>query len=415
MSLKKARAEAHKTAMAAMRLVEEKGAKVTDEELAAMDEAVAAVKRLDASLEKARSARQALEGLAAEEEGEAPRTAPDGTGMKAEGYGERFTASETYQAFMKRHPGGPSDGADVKIDPTKVATLGEYVAGRKSSPIISTEHARLAKERRPMIDLVTPPDLTLLDLIGSGRMRGAFEYLQLTAVQNNAKVVQESTSDDVELKPISGITTALADCKSSTFADGMDITTQLLADDLALASALSNIMDINLQARICEQVLKGNGSNGAPRGILNTTGVQEVTYTAGTDATTAMVESVLKGKTKLRKVRGTASAIIVNPEDDEAINLLKDKDGRYLGGGPWSLAPSTLWGIRRVVSEDVEKGTAIMGDFSQVQLLDHQGLAVEMFKQHKDYAQRNRVYVRAELRAGLCIWRPAHLVVLKKG
>ena len=45
--------------------------------------------------------------------------------------------------------------------------------------------------------------------------------------------------------------------------------------------------------------------------------------------------------------------------------------------------------------------------------LDREGLAIEAFNQHLDFAARTRVYVRAELRAGVVIWRPNRLVVVK--
>ena len=48
-----------------------------------------------------------------------------------------------------------------------------------------------------------------------------------------------------------------------------------------------------------------------------------------------------------------------------------------------------------------------------MQLLDHEGLSVVAFNQHKDYAQRNMVYVRAELRGGVVIWRPNRLALVK--
>ena len=59
------------------------------------------------------------------------------------------------------------------------------------------------------------------------------------------------------------------------------------------------------------------------------------------------------------------------------------------------------------------KGQALMGDFKQVQLLDREGLAVTAFNQHADFAARNLVYVRAELRAGVVVWRPNRLALVK--
>jgi len=73
-----------------------------------------------------------------------------------------------------------------------------------------------------------------------------------------------------------------------------------------------------------------------------------------------------------------------------------------------------VWGRPRIVSEKLSgSNDAILGDFSTVALLDREGLSIEAFNQHKDFAQRNKVYVRAELRAGQVIWRPNRLVIAK--
>ena len=92
---------------------------------------------------------------------------------------------------------------------------------------------------------------------------------------------------------------------------------------------------------------------------------------------------------------------------------MQDADKRFYGNGPFGIGPSTLWGVPVATSEKITKGQALLGDFKQVQLLDREGLSVTAFNQHKDYAQRNLVYVRAELRAGVVIWRPNRLALVK--
>lgn len=67
----------------------------------------------------------------------------------------------------------------------------------------------------------------------------------------------------------------------------------------------------------------------------------------------------------------------------------------------------------RVLSTKIPVGTAIVGEFTQMALLDREGLSVVAFNQHKDYAQRNLTYVRAELRAAQVIWRPARFAVIE--
>ncbi|WP_237564198.1 phage major capsid protein [Actinomyces sp. 432] len=159
-----------------------------------------------------------------------------------------------------------------------------------------------------------------------------------------------------------------------------------------------------------DKVLNGTGT-GEPTGILATSGVQEVNPD-GAD-TMGLVKAVRRAKGRVQRVGGVTTAVLLNPEDQEEIDLLQDTTGRFYGQGPFGTGPGTLWGVPVIASEKIPAGQALVGDFKQVQLLDREGLAVTAFNQHKDFAQRNLVYVRAELRAGVVIWRPNRLCLVK--
>ena len=150
-----------------------------------------------------------------------------------------------------------------------------------------------------------------------------------------------------------------------------------------------------------------------PKGLLNTTGVQAGKYSKTGDEAMNLVKEIRRSLTKLRKVGAAANAILINPEDAEKIDLLQDTTNRFFGNGPWGTGPTTVWGRPLVECEQVAAGKVIVGDFKQLALLDRSGLSVEIFNQHKDYASRNLVYVRAELAAAQVIWRPSNFVVLE--
>lgn len=321
----------------------------------------------------------------------------------ADSLGEAFVKSEAYQQFRKAFPSGVGTGSSVHIQRARV---GEMKA------LIGTPVGRIQPIRYPTIDMIDRPRLTLLDIISRGEMAGAFEYVQITGVNRGAAIVAEATGTTgttpaTGLKPLSDFTTALADAKPYTYADGYEVTNDLLADAPAFAAFLNNELDYSLQSVIEDKVLNGAGTSGEPRGIMNTTGVQQQAFVED------MVTSIRKGITRVTRLGGQVTAVLMSPEDDEAWDLLKDDVGRYYGAGPFSSGPGTAWGRPRVVSERLEPGQSILGDFRTVALLDREGLSIEAFNQHKDYAQRNLVYVRAELRAGQVIWRPNRLVVVE--
>ncbi|WP_067428520.1 phage major capsid protein [Nocardioides jensenii] len=338
-------------------------------------------------------------------------------------FGEKFVKSAAYGEFRKEFPNGVGRGTPVSIGRVKVGERGTFAQTRLKTLTFGQAHTQPV--RFPTIDLVDRDRLTLLDLIDHGQTDGDFEYVQVTGVTRNAKIVGELTSESLEadLKPVSDMTTQLADAKVYTYADGYDVTNKLLANAPAFATYMNNELKYSLDNLIEDKLLNGTGTNGEPLGILSTTGVQQVEYTAEavgsdgmpTEATAkAFIRAIRMAILQITRLPGgTVTGIVMSPEMDAAMDLLQDLEGRYFSGGPFSSGPATLWGRPRVTSERVVDTNAILGDWKQVALLDNEGLSVLVFNQHKDYAQRNLNYVRGELSAAQAIWKPNRLTVVK--
>lgn len=347
-----------------------------------------------------------------------------GEGRDRETFGEQFVKSGAYEAFRKEFPNGVSKGTPVNIGRVKVGDRGSF-GQTHSAKALTFGTARTQATRFPTVDLVERDRLSILDLIDHGQTDGDFDYVQVTGVTRNAKIVGELTaaSDTADLKPVSDMTTAIADAKVYTYADGYDVTNKLLANAPAFATYMNGELTYSLDNLIEDKLLNGTGTNGEPKGVLTTSGVQSATYTAAalgsdgmpTDATVkAFIRAARIAILKVTRLQGgTVTGIALSPEMDAAIDLVQDANERYYGGGPFNSGPQTLWGRPRVTSERLNPLESVLGDWKQVALLDHEGLSVLVFNQHKDYAQRNLNYVRGELSAAQAIWRPNRLAHVK--
>jgi hypothetical protein len=323
--------------------------------------------------------------------------------------GEAFVKSDAYRGWRKAHPSGVGKGTPISI---KAGNLGI----RKVDPApLNTPDAGNARAVRTgdVDDLVYRPERRLLEVITRGTTGLPwFQYRQVISKTNNASLVNEavtSTGTDAAggLKPLSTLETTTAEAKAFTYADGMEVTNQELSDDGIIRTLIDSTLRENLDILTEDVLLNGAGTADEPAGILATSGVLQQAFV--TDAVT----SIRKAITKLRVTSGaTIRGVLLNPEDDEAWDLLKDLDGRYLGQGPFGTGPGTAWGYERIVSQSIAVGQAIIGDFKTIQLLDLEPLAIEAFNQHKDYAQRNLVYIRAEKRAVQLIRNAARLCVV---
>jgi HK97 family phage major capsid protein len=389
---------------------------MTDDEatrVTAMSAELAEVEAKCAAIETATNQLKAF--TAAEGERQEKDGLPAESGV---GIGDAFTGSAGYKAWAEQHPSGVGGGSPIEIKAGRVGTLARL--GRKAD-LITSPIAHLAPARYPTINLAYQDEPTFLDLITRGTAAGAFEYLQIVSATNNAAVVPEATSAGVigdgtggtvtaaagGLKPTSDFETDLADAKPYTYADGYEATNSMLKDADALASWLNVRLGRNLELVVEDVLLNGTGTGGLPKGLFHTTGVLQQDY--ATDLPT----TVRKAITRLQKVPGFAriTGVVVNPDDDEAWDLLKDGNERYLGAGPFAIGPKTAWGYPRIVSTKVPVGTAVIGDLSTIALFDVEGISVLAFNQHKDFAQRNLTYVRAELRAEQAIFEPARLCI----
>jgi HK97 family phage major capsid protein len=331
-------------------------------------------------------------------------------GPRASSIGEAFVRSASYRSFRKDHPTGVGKGTPISIK----ANVGRMVRKVDPDPL-NTPNAGNARAVRigDVDDLVFRPPRRILDVITKGTTSLPwFQYRQIVTKVNNASLVNEaltSTGTDAAggLKPLSTLTTTTAEAKAYTYADGLEITNQELSDDGIMSSIINSMLTENLDILTEDILLNGAGTADEPAGILATTGV--LTQAFATDVPTTLRKSI----TKLITTSGaTITGVLLNPADDEAFDLLKDTTGRYLGFGPFTSGPGSVWGIERIVSQSITPGQAIIGDFRTIQLLQLEPLAIEAFNQHKDYAQRNLVYIRAEKRAVQLIRNAAKLCIV---
>lgn len=336
-------------------------------------------------------------------------TSEDAPGQtSAASLGDAFVKSEAYQSFRKAHPHGVGKGTPISI---KSGNLGRVV---RKAPLNTGDQGNARAVRTGDVDdLVFRPERRLLEVITRGTTNLPwFQYRQVISKTNNASLVNEAVTTDgttpaTGLKPLSTLDTTTAEAKEFTYADGMEITNQELSDDGIMRSLIDSTLRDNVDILTEDVLLNGAGTADEPAGILATSGVLQQAFT--TDAVT----SIRKAITKLRVTSGALiRGVLLNPEDDEAWDLLKDLDGRYLGQGPFGMGPGTAWGYERIVSQSVAVGQAIIGDFKTIELLELEPLAIEAFNQHKDYAQRNLVYIRAEKRAVQLIRNAARLCIV---
>lgn len=267
--------------------------------------------------------------------------------------------------------------------------------------------------------------LSLRQIVTNGTTESdAVEYARITGFTNNAAPVAEATGAGVigdgtggtitaaagGLKPESGITLEKVTANVKTIAHWLPATKRALSDAAQIRTLIDNFLEYGLEEELEDQIVNGDNTGENFEGILNVGGTQAQAWDTNILVTTR------KAKTKVRTVgRAIATAYVLNPEDNERIDLLRTEEGgantgSFMFGSPAGTQVQTLWGIPRIESEAVPAGTGLVGDFRQAVLWDREQAGIQVSDSHADFFVRNLVAILAEMRAAFGVLRPKAFV-----
>lgn len=310
-------------------------------------------------------------------------------------------------------------------------------AGWDSSGIFADErnreilvHASGSKQRIGGVQLgeVANRDALVADITGSTNMRradyagmvsqlrrvlrvldlipvGAMDQNSLPYTQEGGSFATAAETTEGTAKPEAAITFTDAVADAATIAHWQKVLKQSLADFPALQSIIDSRMRYGVQRRLEAEVLNGNGTTPNMRGILQTSGIGAVTYSAGA----LIADQVLKGITTVMLADAMATGIVMHPTDWQNALLAKAAgDGHYFSGGPFQVTPQQMWGVPLIPSATITQGSALVGDFEiGAQIFIREGVHVLLSDSDQDDFIKNRVTLLAEMRAALAVWRPA--------
>ncbi|MDQ6824776.1 MAG: phage major capsid protein [Candidatus Eremiobacteraeota bacterium] len=154
------------------------------------------------------------------------------------------------------------------------------------------------------------------------------------------------------------------------------------------------------------QLLKGSGVGNNLSRLLTA-----ATAYSGAVGGDTKIDTLRRAVAQLESTEFSATGIIVNPIDWEAIALVKTTEGEYVVGDPSGTNPAQLWGLPVVSSNSMTVGTFLVADFPQAALiLDRMQPRVDIPTETEDDFLQNMAQVRAEERLGLAILRPGGLI-----
>lgn len=343
----------------------------------------------------------------------AAQASGDSTGLPAgrKSLGERVVSSTQFKAMLSQFQGGRvPEKARIESAPIGFKALLTGADRASAGALVPADNAG-------MLDVFGRRPLTIRDLISVRRTTSdTIEYVVQTGHTNNAAPVPEATSaafpeaDAVAAgrKPEGQWAFGRRTTSVITIAEWVPATKRALADVAQLEGLINDELTADLAEEEENQILTGDGTGENLTGILNTSGIQ-TRAAGGDDLFVALRRGI--GQARLAG-RVAPNAILLNPAEMEAVELMRDNNGNFYGGGPYGGVQPSLWGVRLVESETIPAGTALVGDFTKAVLWDREQATVTISDSHADFFTRNLVAILAEERVAFAVTRPAAFVTV---
>ena len=323
--------------------------------------------------------------------------------------GEAFTASEEYKALIASGALA-SDRAAFKSSPFQAATTDVI----NSTPSTGGGSALVTPQYLPGVLGMPQRPLTVRELFAQGTTNSdTISYARQTAFDSGAATVAQATATNNGAKPQSSIAWERETSAVETIATWMAVTRQQLADAGQVRALIDNQLRLMLALEEEDQLLNGNGTSPNLSGIYDQTGLQ--TLDLGGLGDVGNLDGIRTARRLVRTgaSRLSADAVVLNPIDSENFDLMKDGDDNYRGGNPIGnfTFDQPIWGLRRVESEAMTQGKALVGAFrAGATVLERQGVTILTAEQHSDFFVRNLVVILAEERLGFPVYFPTAFV-----
>lgn len=334
--------------------------------------------------------------------------------------GEQFVGSDAYKELQAS---GAFDSPDSRFRSKPVfLTVPERVMGAATSDIVHTQaggSAGPAPLRIPGIKGYGAPPLQVRDLfpnetVGSG---DSVEYAAQTGFDRatGLAVKESNAADDAAgLKKQSSVKWELNTAYFEWLATWIAVTRQTLSNGDLIRSFIDNQGRLMLAIEEEEQLINGNGTRPNISGILDQGSLQTLDLTGADnlDGVRVARRLVKSGVSRL-----DPSFVILNPEDSEGFDLLKDDFGQYRGGNPIGnfSFDQPIWRLRRAESEALAAGTAIVGSGAGATVYEREPIRVLTADQHADFFVRNIAVLLFEERLGFPIYFPTAFVEVTLG
>ena len=204
----------------------------------------------------------------------------------------------------------------------------------------------------PAIEPDPNPVLDLVDSINTDQT--TYYYLRETATNNAAETAEGSAAPE-DAFSYTAVTAPVA-----KFITTLPITAELLEDQAGARAYFDGRLANHVLQRLEKQFIGGNGTAPNIQGVLGTTGVNQVQYTAGAFPANVggKLRAILEGIKDIEENgKLFPDAMVMSPGAYEALAGQVDGNNNFMLGAAAQAGSPTIWGVPVVKSSQI--GTAV--------------------------------------------------------
>jgi hypothetical protein len=343
--------------------------------------------------------------------------------------GEQFIESDTYKSLVAS---GALKSRDQTFRTSAVSFSGRggmlQIGAAAATDILHTD------ETSPTV--AAPPRVRLPGIYGYGQqplsVRDVFpnegdpggdviEFVKQVS-QNKASgdmtVKQSNAANDAAgLKKQSAFGTQVETAHAEIIATWFAATRKSLEQGQGLRSFIDNQGTYFLKLEEEDQLVNGDGTRPNLSGLLDQDERQhfDIHLTGGWDNLDALRHAKTMIRTGLSRLPG--NFVLLNPNDSEGYDLLKNGINDYRGGNPigggFGDGEQPIWRLRRVETEAVAEGTALVGSRVMATVFQRAPIRILLADQHSDFFVRNLGVILFEEEIAFPIYFPTALVEVK--
>ncbi len=287
-----------------------------------------------------------------------------------------------------------------------LATIGQGGKGSFSFPLNlnlktllqTTVHAPQADRRQDTEMAMYFGDVEDVFPHGSTDSKSIDYFIQTTDTDNSAAVAQGSAPTD------SAFAWTLTTDPVETVSSWIPMTHEAVADNVGLQSTVTGMLARRLQKKSNNLILAGDGITPNPTGVFIRTGFQ--TQAKGADPAFDAIHKTIT----LVEVTGdaNANAIFMHPTDWQTLRLTRTIDGIYILGNPAGPAGLNLWGLPVHKTTGIgAAGTAGVIDTTYHEVVEREGLVVEVSTEHSTFFTERKVAILLYRRFAVASYRPS--------